>query len=225
MQRIFLVGALIAVGGLLFAVAGRRATQLAGGLLLAGAGAIFAVRLHHAGPYPVPRGMDLAIAAASLLLGALLVLLGRARPAGAPATLPARALLALAPLVLLFAVAHTLHELGEVVVLRTTDERETVLETRLWVVDSGGFPWVVTGPETPHVRRLAANPRVELVRGGVATCFVAERHGDRETIEAVLRARHRKYLVQRLALALGFWRESYDLEKIAVAIRFLPCPP
>jgi hypothetical protein len=46
----------------------------------------------------------------------------------------------------------------------------------------------------------------------------------RETIEAVLGERRKKYFAQRLAELLGVWRRSCDdIDRIAVAIRFEPC--
>ena len=41
------------------------------------------------------------------------------------------------------AVFYVLIELDEVVLLRTTDDRGQVFETRLWVADHGGQPWLV----------------------------------------------------------------------------------
>jgi hypothetical protein len=109
--------------------------------------------------------------------------------------------------------------------LRTQDEEGTVRETRLWVIDYEGAPWVVTARNSEHVRQLTAKPRVELFRRGQARCYLAEPHGDRETIEDALRLRREKYWVQRVAVALGVWPGSRDdLEAIAVAVRFDPCP-
>ena len=56
---------------------------------------------------------------------------------------------------------------------------------------------------------------------------MAERHLDRATLEAVLEARSEKYLTQRIAFATGIWRhfsERDDVDEIAVALRFEPCP-
>jgi hypothetical protein len=56
---------------------------------------------------------------------------------------------------------------------------------------------------------------------------MGERHLDRPTLEAVLEARSEKYLAQRIALSTGLWRhfsDREDLDEIAVALRFLPCP-
>lgn len=77
-------------------------TSIVGGvLLLAGLG-VFAVRLHHAGPYPFPGAVDLSAALAALGAGALLIRSPWTRPSAARATLGARVLLGLSP-VLLFA--------------------------------------------------------------------------------------------------------------------------
>jgi hypothetical protein len=56
---------------------------------------------------------------------------------------------------------------------------------------------------------------------------VAERHLDRATLETLLELRSEKYLAQRLALATGIWEhfsKRDDLDEIAVALRFAPCP-
>ena len=63
------------------------------------------------------------------------------------------------------------HEAEEVVVLRTSESDGTVRETRLWVVDHEGAPWIVTGREGRHDRNLAANPRVDLDEIAVALRF------------------------------------------------------
>ena len=57
-------------------------------------------------------------------------------------------------------------ESGEVVVLETHDAAGAH-ETRLWVVDDGGFAWLRTGdPKSPWLTRLRANPEVALTRAG-----------------------------------------------------------
>jgi hypothetical protein len=114
-----------------------------------------------------------------------------------------------------------------VVVLRTTGPEGAVRETRLWVVDYQGSPWIVTGRGSPHDLDLTANPRVEIFRQGESRCWMAERHLDRATLEALLEARSAKYRAQRIAFAIGAWKrpsEREDLDEIAVALRFTPCP-
>jgi len=219
--------ALAGLGGVLFAYASRVRAPFVGAILLVFGTAVFVVRLGHEGSYPFPHGADLAFGTASLLAGLLLV---RApwgtRIAAGGTPLGTRALLALTPIILFGALIAILHEVEEVVVLRTFDGAGDVLDTRLWVVDVEGAPWVVTGPRTEHVARLAAHPRVELLRRGTTTCYVARPFGDPKTIEAVLAQRLEKYRVYRVGLAAGFWRPpSGRIEDMAVAIRLDPCPP
>jgi hypothetical protein len=65
-------------------------------------------------------------------------------------------------------------EQTEVAVLRTFDSAGAPHDTKLWVVDDGGRPWVrVARPERHWLARLEQNPRVELVRHGVAQTYRA----------------------------------------------------
>ena len=58
-------------------------------------------------------------------------------------------------------------ERTEVVVLHTRDEKGVEFATKIWVVDLGDVTWVrVANPRRGWYRRLLANPRVELERGG-----------------------------------------------------------
>ena len=82
-----------------------------------------------------------------------------------------RALIALAVIVDLcglYLVAHwALIEVGrEVIVLRTQNAGGGWLETRLWIVDGGGFAWLHGNPGSAWMRNLQARPIVEVVRGG-----------------------------------------------------------
>jgi hypothetical protein len=72
----------------------------------------------------------------------------------------------LALLALFVASEFAASESGEVVVLRTLDEAGETHETRLWVVDHEGRPWLRAGnPGTGWFVRLQARPEVEVVRG------------------------------------------------------------
>ena len=219
-----LLAVLLVLAALLFAFAPRVPGWAPAALLLTTVAAIFAARLHHAGPYPFPRGPDLAFAALASVSGLLLLRPAWDRLDRAGRWLR-RVLLGLSPFVFVLSAGAVLHEVEEVVVIRTRDPAGDVHDARLWVVDHAGRPWVVTGRATAHVQQMQANPRVELFRGGTVSCRIAELHGDRETIVAMLERRHRKYRVQRVAEAVGFW--SGDLEGIedtAVAIELAPCP-
>jgi len=213
---------LISIGALVYAYARRSWATPLGLLLLSCTVAVFAARLTHDGPYAFPWGSDLASAVMCLVAGGLLVVIGRA-PDTRPSR-PARLLLAVAPYVLVAGILSTLHEIVEVAELRTTDAEGTVLETRLWPVDYLGATWVVTGVGSRHVLRLEANPRVELLRGGVARCYLAHPMYDEETVQAVLLARANKYIYERIGRAIAQDRLIRDdMEGYAVAIRLDPC--
>jgi hypothetical protein len=81
---------------------------------------------------------------------------------------------ALAALVAVGIATWVAGELTEVAVLRTTDEDGAARETKLWVVDLDGSPWVrVARPERTWFGRLRGRPEVELVRHGVALPYRA----------------------------------------------------
>lgn len=217
-------GVLCGLAILLFSVAPKIPGWLPGAILLAMAVGIFAARIHHPGPYAFPLGPDLACAALTTLV-ALLLLRGPGRREAGSGILVRRFLLAASPFVFFLAAGAILHEVEEVIVVRTFDEAGGVHEARLWVVDHEGRPWVVTGQETEHARRIRANPKVELHRAGAASCRIAEPQRDRETIVARLERRHHEYFVQRLAVAVGVWSgDLTGIEETAVAIGFAPCP-
>jgi hypothetical protein len=216
----------IVLAVLLAAFAPKLRTAIVGWPLMLAGIAAFAVRFHHEGSYPFPGAIDLASGCAALLVGALLIRSPWSGPRAGGASRFTRVLLGVSPIVFLLALVAYGHEAEEVVVLRTIGPEGSLRETRLWVVDHQGSPWIVTGRGSGHDRNLTANPRVEIVRHGEARCWVAERHLDRTTLETVLEARSEKYLAQRIAFATGIWRhfsERDDLDEIAVALRFAPC--
>jgi hypothetical protein len=80
------------------------------------------------------------------------------------------------------AVTYWAGEQRETVVIRTLDGDGTPYDTKVWVVDHDGVPWVrVANPERFWFQRLSRNPRVELIRGGVAQPVTAS---PQETAEA-----------------------------------------
>lgn len=82
--------------------------------------------------------------------------------------------LALIALALLAVATYVAGERTEVAVLRSFDESGVAHETKLWVVDLDGTPWVrVARPERSWFRRLGGRPEVELVRNGVALPYRA----------------------------------------------------
>lgn len=196
------------------------ATAAAGGILLACGVAAFAV-------FPGRRGFDLILPLTNVLLGLLLVRLGSTQRRGWGRALAIGASLAAAPIVLFYGLILTVHEIGEIVVLRTTDDEATVWETRVAVLDHEGSTWIGADHARQRwLRRLVATPRVELIRNGVARCHVAVVVEDLAIREEVFRRIEEKYLIGRLAAALGqplFVREASSPQRASAAIRLDPC--
>ena len=85
-------------------------------------------------------------------------------------------------------------EQTEVVVLRTFDDQGLSYETKLWVIDYHGVPWVRVAQSDRHwFQRLLDEPNVEIVRDGVAQEVIA--HPDdsaevRAAVDAEFRAKY-----------------------------------
>jgi len=85
---------------------------------------------------------------------------------------------ALLVLLLVAGATYVAGEQTEVVVLRTFDREGAAHETKMWVVDREGVPWVrVANPQRGWFLRLEEDPKAELVRGGT-TLAVAARPDD-----------------------------------------------
>jgi hypothetical protein len=127
----------------------------------------------------------------------------------------------LALLLVLFAIAigtYVAGELVEVVVVRTADDEGAVHETKVWVVDYDGVPWVrVANPERHWFHRLASHPRIELIRKGVPQQVDAHPQ-DTPEARATLDARFReKY-------GLVDWWYGVLLRRHAIPVRLDPVP-
>jgi hypothetical protein len=104
------------------------------------------------------------------------------------------ALAAFAALLLLGAATYWAGERREVVVIRTLDGDGTPYDTKVWVVDHDGVPWVrVANPERSWFQRLSLNPRAELVRGGLARPVVARPQDTAEAHAAIDQEFRAKY--------------------------------
>lgn len=173
-----------------------------GWLMLVVALSVFAMRLQHAGPYYAPEGGNLLAALLALALGFWLV-----RPwIGDPKTsrvLNGLALCASLP-VLFFALYATLAELEEVIVLYAPGTAAETVPLRLWVVDHDGAAWV-TMPRGKADANGLENVEVEILRNGAIECVAANRFVDRQSVNRTHQLRHEKYLIQRLATAIGLF--------------------
>lgn len=102
--------------------------------------------------------------------------------------------IALATLAALAVATYVAGEQTEVAVLRSVDEQGAARETKLWVVDLDGSPWVrVARPERSWFDRVRQRPQVELVRNGVALPYRAIEITDPEVRARVDAAFREKY--------------------------------
>ncbi len=87
-----------------------------------------------------------------------------------------------------FAVQMIAAEHGEVVVLHTRNGNGHLIDTRLWVVDRDGAPWLRAGnPESRWMRQIRKHPEVELERDGSRGRYRAVIEPDaRGTINAMM---------------------------------------
>jgi hypothetical protein len=110
-------------------------------------------------------------------------------------------------------------EQTEVAVLRTRDVDGSVRETKLWVVDHEGTPWVrVANPRRGWFARLRDRPQVELLRGGRTQACEAHVHEGPETraaIDAAFRARY----------GIVDWWYGLLLRRGAIPVQLVPREP
>jgi hypothetical protein len=198
-----------------------RTAQAVGWLMLAAGVSVFAVRLHHAGPYAFPEQGNLRAGVLALLIGLALAAPGVARAAGGTGALARRLLLAAAPVVLFFALYATLAEVEEVVVLRATAAGGAPAKLRLWVADHEGAAWV-SMPRSKAERHALDGARLELLRAGRTSCVVATLSTDPADNERTFRLRDEKYAIQRLGRRIGLFGDGPSAD--TVTLRLDPCP-
>ena len=186
-------------------------------LLLIGI-AVFLIRLQHAGPYAMPAGGNLLAGIMALLAGALM-LSPLARKQGRPSLLNWLILLA-SPVILFFALYATLAEFEEVVVIEVRDSSDQPAYLRLWVVDHNDAAWVVMPGAKSDRYQLEKGP-VTLMRDGRKRCVMATRSNEQTNVNEIVRARHEKYVVQRLAESIGLFSEQAT--PATAALRLDPC--
>ena len=87
--------------------------------------------------------------------------------------------------VVYFALAMTLSELSEVVVLTTSDGEE-IHETRLWMVEGRSRRWLRAGsPTSSWLKRIYDEPHVEVEINGTTEQYTAAPLDDPELLEWV----------------------------------------
>ena len=96
---------------------------------------------------------------------------------------------------------------GEVIVLTTTDSNGESQETRLWIVDSGGEPWLRAGQDAAGwYGRILQNPTVQLTRDGTTATYTAVPNAAAtDTINGLMRE---KYTWGETVISIFFDRSS-----------------
>lgn len=109
---------------------------------------------------------------------------------------------------------------GEIVTLRTLDEGGEPHDTRLWVVDDGGYEWLRSGqPTSGWFVRLEANPSVEVTRNDRTASYQAE-----PVREPKVRDRIHGLMAEKYGSAESLIAASRDGD-LSVAIRLVPQDP
>lgn len=123
----------------------------------------------------------------------------------------------LAALLLVALATYLAGEQVEVAVLRTVDDTGARHDTKLWVVDHDGAPWVrVARPERHWFQRLQRHPEIEIVRGGGAPQPVVAKPDASPEAKAALDAAFRaKY-------GATDWWYGVLLRRAAVPVRLEP---
>lgn len=120
-------------------------------------------------------------------------------------------------LVALVASVFVASEAGEeIVVVRTRAADGSPRETRLWVVDDGGFAWLRSGQESGWLDRIREDPSVEMVRGGETRRYRAVPVPDEDTRERIHALMREKYGLADRWISFTIPREA------SVAIRLEP---
>jgi hypothetical protein len=175
--------------------------------------AVFAIRLHHAGPYTMPHGGALYGGLAAAGLGALLMWPGKPRVLG-------RIALVLGPIALFPAIYSIVGESEEVISLYASDSKDSPVDLRLWIVDREDGAWVGMSREKAIEHNLDG-AELEMLRDGELSCVKPVLHEDRPTARAIHAMKYEKYTAAQLAASIGLYpREATES---TVVLRFDPC--
>ena len=122
------------------------------------------------------------------------------------------------------AASVALIESQEVVVIRTVDVDGESHSTRIWIADYDGAQWIAPGNRTNGwFRRLLENPRIEVERSGVTSCYEAKPVEGDAALPA-LRVFLEKYRsVIRVTAFLNRLLEPAGDPSAPVAVRLDPC--
>ncbi len=181
--------------------------------------AVFAIRLHHPGPYAFPEGGNLLGAVLAFAIG-LWFLRPFPRRGALPHIIGWPAVLA-TPIVLFFTMFSTLGEVEEVISLEVTNPDGHPVTLRLWVVDRDGAAWTTMADEKAAVNGLDGATG-DMLRQGKVSCVVMSVHDDPESVSATHNQKYEKYAAMRFAVMVGVF--SREAPESSTAVKFVPCP-
>ncbi len=120
--------------------------------------------------------------------------------------------------------AVALIESGEVVVLHTRDSAGATHAVRVWILDHEGRQWVAPGNRSnAWFQRLSTDSKVELVRSGVRSCYVAAVVESPASIPVLQRLLQKYASVMRATALLNLILEPGGDPSPPVAVRLDPC--
>ena len=126
--------------------------------------------------------------------------------------------------VLMIAGAVALIESGEVVVLHTRDAVGATHAVRVWILDHEGRQWVAPGNRSnAWFQRLSTDSKVELVRSGERSCYVAAVVESPASIPVLQRFLQKYASVMRATALLNLILEPAGDPTPPVAVRLDPC--
>ena len=125
---------------------------------------------------------------------------------------------------LVIAGSVALIESGEVVVIHTRDAAGETHIARVWVVDHEGRPWVAPGNRSnAWFQRLLVDPKVELSRSGVRSCYVASVREGPAAVPILERFLEKYASVIRATAILNRLLEPGADDSLPLAVRLEPC--
>ena len=176
--------------------------------------AVFGIRLIHAGPYAMPQGGALIGGLSAIVLGTLLLWLGKLRPWGWIVAI-------ISPVALFPAIYSVMGEAEEVISLYARDPQNNMVDLRLWIVDREDGQWVGMSRDKALSHNLHGQ-QLSMLRAGKTVCVIPILHEDRPTAREIHAMKVAKYTVAQVSGAIGLY--PLEATESTVVLRLDPCP-
>ena len=193
---------------------GRLGYNVAGIIFIAIGLAVFAIRLGHAGPYPLPGGAAFIGSLAAIALGAYLLWPDKPRFTGLIA-------IVIATFASFPAIYSIVGESEEVISLYAFDPENNLVDLRLWIVDRSDGAWVGMGRSKATNHKLDG-ARLDMLRGGETICVIPALAEDRATVREIHRMKVDRYKAAQISASIGMYPS--EASENTVALRLDPCP-